>query len=225
MITNENDDKKSPVQAYPSIEDRLMKDRIVWLKEEVNGKSANDVVNRLMLLHSEDPDKDIFFLINSPGGSITSGMSIYDEIQFISNDVVTIGTGMCASMGQFLLSSGTPGKRFLLPNARVLMHQPSSGYEGLESDIRIQSGLINDMKAVMADLTAKQTGQTVETILKDNEYDHWYNAKQALDYGFIDHIVGTENEMREKLENFTPGYAWEKTRKPAKKTRAKKENK
>src|SRR6476619_297955 len=127
--------------------------------------------------------------ISPPGGSVTAGMAIYDTMQFIPNDVVTVATGLAASMGQFLLSSGTKGKRYATPNARILMHQPSGGIGGTASDIKIQAELILHMKKVMAELTADQTGQTVETILKDNDRDKWFTAKDALEYGFFDKIA------------------------------------
>lgn len=182
-----------------SIEDRLLRNRIVWLKDEVNDRTANEVINKLLFLHGEDPERDVFLYISSPGGSITAGMGIYDTMNFIGNDVVTVGVGMCASMGQFLLSSGTRGKRFLMPHARVLMHQPSGGIQGTETDVRIEAELISDMKREMAEITARQTGHSVDEILRDNEYDHWYTAKEALGYGFVDHIVNDEGELLARL--------------------------
>lgn len=168
---------------------RLLKERIVFLVGEVNDQTANLVVAQLLFLESENPDKDISFYINSPGGSVSAGMAIYDTMQFIPNDVVTVATGLAASMGQFLLSSGTKGKRYATPNARILMHQPSGGIGGTASDIKIQAELILHMKKVMAELTAEQTGQTVETILKDNDRDKWFTATEALEYGFFDKIA------------------------------------
>jgi ATP-dependent Clp protease, protease subunit len=171
------------------IYNRLLKERIIWLGSEVRDENANAICSQLLLLSAENPDKDIYLYINSPGGSVTAGMAIYDTMQFIPNDVVTVATGLAASMGQFLLSSGTKGKRYATPNARVLMHQPSGGIGGTASDIKIQAELILHMKKVMAELTADQTGQTVETILKDNDRDKWFTAKEALDYGFFDKIA------------------------------------
>lgn len=168
---------------------RLLKERIIWLGSDVRDDNANLICSQMLLLSAEDPQADIYLYINSPGGSITAGMAIYDTMQLIPNDVVTIATGMAASMGQFLLSSGTPGKRYATPNARILMHQPSGGIGGTESDIRIQAQLILHMKQVMAELTAEQTGQSVETILEDNARDKWFTAQEALEYGFIDHIA------------------------------------
>ena len=171
------------------IYNRLLKERIIWLGSEVRDDNANAICSQLLLLSAENPERDIYLYINSPGGSVTAGMAIYDTMQFIPNDVVTVATGLAASMGQFLLSSGTKGKRYATPNARILMHQPSGGIGGTASDIKIQAELILHMKKVMADLTADQTGQTVETILKDNDRDKWFTAKEALEYGFFDKIA------------------------------------
>jgi ATP-dependent Clp protease protease subunit len=171
------------------IYNRLLKERIIWLGSEVRDDNANAICSQLLLLSAENPEKDIYLYINSPGGSVTAGMAIYDTMQFIPNDVVTVATGLAASMGQFLLSSGTKGKRYATPNARVLMHQPSGGIGGTASDIKLQAELILHMKKVMAELTADQTGQTVETILKDNDRDKWFTATEALEYGFFDKIA------------------------------------
>ncbi len=177
------------------IYNRLLKERIIWLGSEVRDDNANAICSQLLLLSAENPDKDIYLYINSPGGSVTAGMAIYDTMQFIPNDVVTVATGLAASMGQFLLSSGTKGKRYATPNARVLMHQPSGGIGGTASDIKIQAELILHMKKVMAELTAEQTGQTVETILKDNDRDKWFTATEALEYGFFDKIAAHANTV------------------------------
>ena len=171
------------------IYNRLLKERIIWLGSEVRDDNANAICSQLLLLSAENPEKDIYLYINSPGGSVTAGMAIYDTMQFIPNDVVTVATGLAASMGQFLLSSGTKGKRYATPNARVLMHQHSGGIGGTASDIKIQAELILHMKKVMAELTADQTGQSVETILKDNDRDKWFTAAEALEYGFFDKIA------------------------------------
>ncbi|MED6045972.1 ATP-dependent Clp protease proteolytic subunit [Rothia kristinae] len=168
---------------------RLLKERIIWLGSDVRDDNANLICSQMLLLSAEDPQADIYLYINSPGGSITAGMAIYDTMQLIPNDVVTIATGMAASMGQFLLSSGTPGKRYATPNARILMHQPSGGIGGTASDIRTQAELILDMKKRMAELTAQQTGKSVEQILEDNDRDNWFTAQEALVYGFFDHIA------------------------------------
>lgn len=167
----------------------LLANRIVFLGDEVKDENANAICAQLLLLNAEDPNKDIFLYINSPGGSVTAGMAIYDTMQLIPNDVVTVATGLAASMGQFLLSSGTPGKRYATPNTRILMHQPSGGMGGTASDVRVQAELIMDMKKRLAQLTAEQTGQSIERILEDNDRDNWFTAERGLEYGFFDHIA------------------------------------
>ncbi|WP_236024365.1 ATP-dependent Clp protease proteolytic subunit [Bifidobacterium pluvialisilvae] len=189
------DEGDAPAGPIDPIFNRLLKDRIIWLGEEVKDDMANRISAQMLMLAAEDPKKDIWLYINSPGGSITAGMAIYDTMQLIEPDVATVGLGMCASMGQFLLSSGTPGKRFLTSHARVLMHQPSGGIGGTTTDVRISAELIMDMKRTLAELTAQQTGHTLEEIYRDNEYDHWYTAQEALDYGFVDKIVTTAGTM------------------------------
>ena len=174
---------------------RLLKERIVFLGSEVRDQNANAICAQMLLLAAEDPDKDIFLYINSPGGSITAGMAIYDTMKFIQPDVATVAMGMAASMGQFLLSSGTKGKRYSTPNARILMHQPSGGMGGTASDIRVQAELILSMKQRLAELTAEQTGQTLETILRDNDRDNWFDAQRGLEYGFFDHIASSAGSM------------------------------
>ncbi|MHB1064440.1 MAG: ATP-dependent Clp protease proteolytic subunit [Georgenia sp.] len=172
-----------------NIYNRLLKERIIWLGSEVRDDVANSICAQMMLLAAEDPDKDIFLYINSPGGSITAGMAIYDTMQYIKPDVATVAMGMAASMGQFLLSSGTQGKRYATPHARVLMHQPSGGIGGTATDIRINAELILHMKRTLAELTAEQTGKTVEQINQDSDRDRWFTAAEALEYGFVDHVV------------------------------------
>ncbi|MFJ3384178.1 MULTISPECIES: ATP-dependent Clp protease proteolytic subunit [unclassified Curtobacterium] len=179
----------------PSVFDRLLRDRIVWLGSEVRDDNSNEIAAKLLLLAAEDPEKDIYLYINSPGGSITAGMAIYDTMQFVPNDIVTVGIGLAASMGQFLLSSGTPGKRYITPNARVLLHQPSGGFGGTAADIQTQAKVILDMKQRMAELTAEQTGKSIEQILKDNDRDNWFTAQEALDYGFVDHLRASSAEV------------------------------
>nr|WP_274963941.1 ATP-dependent Clp protease proteolytic subunit [Bifidobacterium crudilactis] len=174
---------------------RLLKDRIIWLGDEVKDSNANVICAQMLMLAAEDPGKDIWLYINSPGGSITAGMAIYDTMQLIEPDVATVAVGMAASMGQFLLSSGTKGKRFITSHARVLMHQPSGGVGGTQTDVRINAELIMDMKRTLSQLTAEQTGHTVEEIYRDNEYDHWFTAEAALEYGFVDKIVTTPGTM------------------------------
>jgi ATP-dependent Clp protease protease subunit len=172
-----------------SIYNRLLKERIIWLGSEVRDDNANAICAQMMLLAAEDPEKDIFLYINSPGGSITAGMAIYDTMQFIQPDVATVAMGMAASMGQFLLSSGTKGKRYATPHARVMMHQPSGGIGGTATDVRINAELILHMKRVLAELIAEQTGKSTEQIHTDSDRDRWFTAPEALEYGFIDHVV------------------------------------
>ena len=172
----------------PSVFDRLLRDRIIWLGSEVRDENANEIAAKLLLLAAEDSEKDIYLYINSPGGSITAGMAIYDTMQFVPNDIVTVGIGMAASMGQFLLTAGTKGKRYITPNARVLLHQPSGGFGGTSSDIQTQAQLIIDMKNRLAKITADATGHTVDQVNADGDRDRWFNADEALEYGFVDHI-------------------------------------
>lgn len=174
---------------------RLLKDRIIWLGTEVNADSANMICAQLLMLAAEDSERDIWLYINSPGGSITAGMAIYDTMQLIEPDVATVAVGMAASMGQFLLTSGTKGKRYITSHARVLMHQPSGGIAGTETNVRINAELIMDMKRVLSQITAEQTGHKIEEIYDDNAYDHWYTAQEALDYGFVDHIVTSPKSL------------------------------
>ncbi len=177
-----------PQMERNGVFDRLLKDRIVWLGSEVRDENANEICAKILLLAAEDAEKDIFLYINSPGGSITAGMAIYDTMQYVPNDIVTVGIGMCAWMGQFLLSSGAKGKRYATPNTRVLLHQPHGGFGGTASDIQTQAELIMSMKHQLASITARQTGKTVEQVMKDGDRDRWFTAQEALEYGFIDHI-------------------------------------
>jgi len=171
-----------------SVYQSLLANRIIFLGSEVRDENANAICAQMLLLNAEDPHKDIFLYINSPGGSVDSGMAIYDTMQWISNDVATVALGLAASMGQFLLTAGTKGKRFALPHARILMHQPSGGLGGTASDIRIQAEQSLHIKRTMARLTAEHTGQTVEQIETDSDRDRWFTADEALAYGFIDHV-------------------------------------
>lgn len=168
--------------------DKLLKSRIIWLGTDVNDEMANEIASKLLLLSAEDSEADIYMFINSPGGSITAGMVIYDVMKMIPNDVVTIAVGMAASMGQFLLTAGTKGKRFITPYARVLLHQPLGGINGESTNIQIQAQLIKDMKYTLAKITADNTGKTTEQVIQDGDRDNWFNAEEALDYGFVDHI-------------------------------------
>ncbi|HET6505066.1 MAG TPA: ATP-dependent Clp protease proteolytic subunit [Amycolatopsis sp.] len=169
--------------------EQLLKSRIIFLGSEVNDEVANRLSMQLLLLAAEDDESDITLYINSPGGSVTAGMALYDTMNHIKPDVATIGLGFVASMGQFLLSSGQRGKRSLLPSTRVLMHQPSAGVGGTATDVEIQATIFNQMKKRMARITAEQTGQTVEQIEKDADRDKWFTAEEALSYGFVDRVI------------------------------------
>lgn len=172
-----------------SVFERLLQERIIYLGSEVSDEVSNKITAQLLLLAAEDPEKDITLYINSPGGSVTAGMAIYDTMQLIEPDVATWAMGLAASMGQFLLSSGAPGKRYSLPHARVMMHQPSAGVGGTASDIAIQAEVYARWKLEMAKLTAEQTGQTVERITEDADRDRWFTAEEAVEYGFVDHVA------------------------------------
>ena len=172
-----------------SIYNRLLKDRILFLGSEVRDENANAICAQLLLLAAEDPERDIFLYINSPGGSISAGMAIYDTMQFVSNDVATVGLGLAASMGQFLLCAGAKGKRYATPHARIMMHQPSSGMGGSASDIKIQAQQMLHIKKQMAELIARHTGQTVDQIEMDSDRDRWFTAEEAKEYGFVDQVI------------------------------------
>lgn len=168
---------------------RLLRDRIVFLNGEVTGESANLVVAQLLFLESEDPDKDISLYINSPGGSVYAGLGIFDTMEFIKPDVQTICVGMAASMGAFLLAAGAKGKRYSLPNSRIMIHQPSGGSRGMASDIAIQAKEIQDLKQLLNTVLAEKTGQSLETIARDTDRDNYMSPSQALEYGLIDRIL------------------------------------
>lgn len=167
---------------------RLLGERIIFLGQQVDDDIANKITAQMLLL-AADPTKDIYLYINSPGGSVTAGMAVYDTMQYIPNDVVTIGMGLAASMGQFLLTGGTAGKRFALPNTDILMHQGSAGLGGTATDIKIQAEQLLRTKKRMAEITAAHTGQTVETIIRDGDRDRWFTAEEAKEYGIIDEII------------------------------------
>lgn len=175
-------------RAY-DIYSRLLNDRIIILGDEVNSATANVIVAQLLFLEAEDPDKDIMFYINSPGGSITDGMAIYDTMQYIKCDVSTICMGMAASMGAFLLAGGTKGKRYALPNAEVMIHQPLGGAKGQATDIQIAAEHIIKTRERMNRMMAEFTGQDIETIKRDTERDNWLTAQQAMEYGLIDKVI------------------------------------
>ncbi len=168
---------------------RLLNDRIIMLSDEVNDATASLVVAQLLYLEGQDPDKDIAFYINSPGGSITAGMAIYDTMQYVKCDVSTICVGMAASMGAFLLSSGAKGKRFALPNAEIMIHQPSGGSQGQATDIQIQAERILRMKKHLNEILAANTGKGLATIQADTERDHFLSAEEAVAYGLVDKVL------------------------------------
>ncbi len=173
---------------------RLLKDRIVMLSGEVNDQVASTIVAQLLFLEAEDPEKDIYFYINSPGGVITAGMSIYDTMNYIKPDVSTICIGQAASMGAFLLSSGAKGKRYSLPNSRIMIHQPSGGAQGQSTDIQIQAKEIQRMKDDLNAILAQNTGQKVATIAKDTERDTFMSAEESKKYGMIDEVISKNSK-------------------------------
>ncbi|MDY5585188.1 MAG: ATP-dependent Clp protease proteolytic subunit [Arcanobacterium sp.] len=178
-----------------SIYNRLLKERIIWLGSDVRDDNANLICAQLLLLAADDPEKDIYLYINSPGGSVTAGMAIFDTMEYIKPDVATVGMGLAASMGQFLLSAGAKGKRYITPHTRVLMHQPLGGAGGTAAEIRINADLILQMKQELSELNAKHTGKSVEQILEDSDRDHWFTAQEAVEYGFADHIISNASAV------------------------------
>jgi len=168
---------------------RLLKDRIIMLSGEVNDAVASSIVAQMLFLEAQDPDKDIYFYINSPGGVITSGLSMYDTMNYIKPDIVTICIGQAASMGAFLLASGTKGKRYALPNARIMIHQPSGGAQGQSTDIQIQAKEIQRLKDTLNEILAEKTGKKVKQVEKDTERDNFMSAGEAVEYGLIDKIL------------------------------------
>ena len=192
---NKASDTTDGLHLNDHIFNRLLKERIIWLGSEVRDDNANRICAQMMLLADEDPEKDIWLYINSPGGSVTAGMAIYDIMQYISPDVGTVAMGMAASMGQFLLTAGAEGKRFATPQSRILMHQPLGGIGGTATDIKIQAELILHMKRQMAEINAERTGKSVEQIIKDSDRDHWFTAPQAKEYGFIDRVITRSQDL------------------------------
>ena len=177
---------------------RLLNERIVFLGDEVNSDTASLVIAQLLFLESEDPDKDISLYINSPGGSVTAGMGIYDTMQYIKCDVSTICVGMAASMGAFLLAGGAKGKRMILPNAEVMIHQPSGGAQGQATEIQITAEWILRTKKKLAKILAENCKQPFEKVMADTERDYWMSAEQALDYGLVDHIFQKRTDLEKK---------------------------
>ncbi|MEJ2437188.1 MAG: ATP-dependent Clp endopeptidase proteolytic subunit ClpP [Sulfurovaceae bacterium] len=168
---------------------RLLKDRIIMLSGEVNDQVASSIVAQLLFLEAQDPDKDIYFYINSPGGVVTSGFSMYDTMNYIKPDIATICIGQAASMGAFLLSAGTKGKRYALPHSRIMIHQPSGGAQGQSTDIQIQAKEIQRLKDSLNEIMAKNTGKTLKQVEKDTERDNFMSAEEALKYGLIDKVL------------------------------------
>jgi ATP-dependent Clp protease protease subunit len=177
---------------------RLLKERTIFLGSEVRDQNANAICAQLLLLSAEDPEADIFLYINSPGGSVDAGMAIYDTMNYIPNDVATVGMGLAASMGQFLLCAGTNGKRYALPHARIMMHQPSGGMGGSASDIKIQAQQSLHIKKVLFELIAQHTGQPIEQVENDADRDRWFTAAQAKEYGFIDAVISSAREAADE---------------------------
>jgi ATP-dependent Clp protease protease subunit len=190
---------RAPAPSGPGFDDsvyqRLLRERIIFLGSVVEDQMANAICAQMLLLAAEDPDKDIYLYINSPGGSVSAGMAIYDTMQYVKNDIATVAMGLAASMGQFLLCAGAEGKRYALPHARIMMHQPSGGIGGTASDIKIQAEQMLYTKKKMAELIAKHTGQSLETITADSDRDRWFTADDAKDYGFVDHVVHSARDV------------------------------
>ncbi len=190
---------RSPSPTGPGFDDsvyqRLLRERIIFLGSVVEDQMANAICAQMLLLAAEDPDKDIYLYINSPGGSVSAGMAIYDTMQFVKNDVATVAMGLAASMGQFLLCAGAEGKRYATPHARIMMHQPSGGIGGTASDIKIQAEQMLYTKKKMAELIAQHTGQTLDTISNDSDRDRWFTADEAKEYGFVDHVVRSARDV------------------------------
>jgi len=174
---------------------RLLQDRIIFMGSQVEDNMANAISAQMLLLAAEDPEKDIYLYINSPRGSVSAGMAIYDTMQYIKNDVVTVAMGLAASMGQFLLTAGAKGKRYALPNARILMHQPLGGIGGTATDIKIQAEQMAFTKKRMAELIAYHSGQTLERITADSDRDRWFDAEEAQAYGLCDHVVRSAGQV------------------------------
>jgi ATP-dependent Clp protease protease subunit len=174
---------------------RLLRERIVFLGQQVDDDISNRICSELLLLAAEDSRRDIYLYVNSPGGSVTAGMAIYDMMQYVPNDVATVGMGLAASMGQFLLCAGTAGKRYALPHARIMMHQPSGGIGGTASDIKILAEQMLYVKQTLAERIAFHTGQPLEQVQADSDRDRWFTADEAKDYGFIDHVVHNATQV------------------------------
>ncbi|KAB1147373.1 ATP-dependent Clp protease proteolytic subunit [Micromonospora sp. AMSO12t] len=175
--------------------DRLLKERIIFLGTEVTDASANQICAQMLLLAAEDPERDIVLYINSPGGSVSAGMAVYDTMRFVRNDVATVALGFAGSMGQFLLCAGTAGKRYALPHSRIMMHQPSGGMGGTAADITIQAENMLHVKQTMQELIARHSGRSLEEIQRDWDRDRWFTAEQAREYGLIDRVVTRAEQL------------------------------
>ena len=179
----------APATHADALLDRLFAERIVYLTGEIDDDVAHRVTSELLLLAADEPGREITFYLNSPGGSVTAGMAIYDTMQLISADVATWAVGFTASMGQFLLTAGAPGKRYALPHARIMLHQPSAGLGGTATDVAIRAGVFAAMKREIAELTARHTGRSVEAVTADADRDRWFTAAEAQEYGLVDHVA------------------------------------
>ncbi|WP_369916124.1 ATP-dependent Clp protease proteolytic subunit [Plantactinospora sp. KBS50] len=186
---------EAPASFGDAVLDRLLRERIVFLGTEVTDDSANVICAQILLLAADDPDRDIQLYINSPGGSISAGMAVYDTMQFVNNDVVTIAMGLAGSMAQFLLCCGTAGKRYALPHSRIMMHQLSGGFGGTAADIAIQAENMLHVKRTSYELLARHTGHTAEEIERDSDRDRWFTATEARDYGMIDQVIARAADM------------------------------
>lgn len=194
-LPHSQDGKPSGSGLDESVYQRLLKERIIFIGSVVEDQMANAIAAQILLLSAEDAERDIFLYINSPGGSVSAGMAIYDTMQFVKNDVATVGMGLAASMGQFLLCAGAEGKRYALPHARIMMHQPSGGIGGTASDIKIQAEQMLYTKRKMAELIAQHTGQDLEKVEADSDRDRWFTAAEAKDYGFVDEVVRSARDV------------------------------
>jgi ATP-dependent Clp protease protease subunit len=180
-----------PASLHDAVFDRLLRERIVFLGSQVDDDIANQICAQMLLLSADDPRRDVHLYVNSPGGSVSAGMAVYDTMRFIDCDVATYSFGMAASMGQFLLSAGTRGKRFSLPHTRIMMHQPSAGVGGTQSDITIQADMLRRLKRDINHLQAEHSGQRVEQIERDSDRDRWFTPEEAREYGLVDHVVAS----------------------------------
>ncbi|MBT94617.1 MAG: ATP-dependent Clp protease proteolytic subunit [Acidimicrobiaceae bacterium] len=194
-INTQASDDISRLAGQFNIYSQLLRNRIVMLWDQVDDDIAKEITAQLLYLEGEDSEKDIWLYINSPGGSVTAGMAIYDTMQLIKPDVATLSLGLAASMGQFLLGAGAQGKRYSLKHARIMMHQPLGGIQGQASDIAIQAEQLSYIKKLMAELIAGHTGQTVEQVQADSDRDRWFTAEEAKEYGIVDHVITSRGEV------------------------------